>query len=166
VLEELCAPSRFEGRTCEAADYPVRILGKREVRIRSFRKRRTDPGHAPMIWKNSSENFHAYTESVALFKRINDEDTIARLCNCYPVAPRVHRRGLLRERHAFDTCIKDDQCDRCLSRHTSMKRINCAFRITRGNQSNACARTVNVRTSKKSEKQESLRCGSLVSDKL
>jgi hypothetical protein len=30
----------------------------------------------------------------------------------------------LRQTHAFGTCVKDDQRDRGISRHTSMKRIN------------------------------------------
>ena len=38
VLEELCASSRFEGRTCEAADDPVRILGKVESQDPEFQK--------------------------------------------------------------------------------------------------------------------------------
>jgi hypothetical protein len=39
-------------------------------------------------------------------------------------AYRFHRRGLLRERHAFGTCIKGDHRDGRLSRHAAMKRVN------------------------------------------
>src|SRR6266478_1088563 len=45
------------------------------------------------------------------------------------------------------------------------ERLRCAFRITRANQSNTCARTDQYRgTSKKCEKQERLICCGLASD--
>ena len=63
VLEELCASSRFEGRTCEAADDPVRILGKVESQDPEFQKAKNRPRSCPMIWKNSSDNFRAMRKS-------------------------------------------------------------------------------------------------------
>jgi hypothetical protein len=77
-LEELCAPSRFEGCTREGADNPVRILGKRESKDPEFQKGYLKPideeptGVMPNAMEKFVSELPRTTEIVALFQNINE----------------------------------------------------------------------------------------------